>query len=286
MRIMRFVSIVALCAGLFLASACGRTEIVKAALPTSPSEIPGPTPGPTPAPTPGPTPTPTPGLRVQFNIDEAVSSIDRQIIEDSVPLAQELFRQQFQREIRNILTITARAIDCPDPVFARLGSQIDICSLSPGWLGTGTKARKKTMGHELFHILQQQNAWPRDQWWLVEGSAEYVGYALVISRGILSYQDVLSCAVDRYFSAGGHSLPSLDRVDGTVGSAYSMGWLAWHRLLGGIDAIPKLSAGLSGLPFETAYGMSIETFHADFASYRLTLTPRVGGLSPCHALSD
>ena len=48
---------------------------------------------------------------------------------------------------------------------------------SPYWPRATIRSKQKVIAHEFFHIVQQDLGWSGVLIWLVEGSAEYVGYA-------------------------------------------------------------------------------------------------------------
>lgn len=234
-------------------------------------------------PLPSPTPAPVPAFRVQFNFDEVISAPDRQIAEAAVPIAQEYFSATFAKQIQGAITVNVKASDC---VISAGNSIVQVCTLNEGWAGTSDVRKAKILGHELFHILQQQNGWPGSDggalysanWWRVEGSAEYVGYAMTIAKGTVSYERVRSCQTGNYVRGNlSTPFPPLDQIGrDTPGVKVVFVWLAWDHLLNGLTGASKISGGLSGLPFEAAYGKSPEQFVQEFEQYRRTLSdPRI-----------
>ena len=156
------------------------------------------------------------------------------------------------------------------------------------WVQAGPVTRRKILIHELFHVLQYDVLWiPNlgDPSWLVEGSAEYVGYASLAGAGLMNYDEVKRCQTNKYFDFNAASLPELDSLSMQMPGAYAMAWLAVDRLVGGPSGIPKFAtfwrAGTdSHHAFQVAFGPTMSTFTSDFKQYRRTLVrPEAGSCS-------
>jgi hypothetical protein len=124
----------------------------------------------------------------------------------------------------------------------------------------------------MFHILQREVGWP-GAWgdWLQEGSAEFLGDAVVINAGMAIIGEVRECQISNYFGAGGPSAPPLEWLSFGHGNPspcrYLIAWLALDRLLGGPAGTPKLAAyWTSG--FQAAFGRTEQSFYQDFEQYR------------------
>lgn len=255
---------------------CGATEII----PTAPTPISGPGPEPVPGPTPGPA-----GLQVKLEISDMVTPSDRHTIESTIDLAQGYFATHLGREMKGVLTVAVS--ECSTAAHAVNGNRVVICTQSAGWRERTELGRRQMMSHELFHILQQQAGWPGSagappsQWWILEGSAEFVGNAIATSQGGATYEQVRNCQATQYLFSG--TVPPLDQLSSQANGSFSLGWLAWDRLLNGFGGIPKLSEFLSGASFDQVFGRSQGAFVAEFEQYRGAITRRGDGRTACSA---
>lgn len=236
--------------------ACGGTELADS-VPTGPNSPSSPS---------------SPVFKATFNYDDSVSTNDRQVIENGVSFAQEFFERRLGVAVRGDLPVEVFSGGC------NFGAQtvgnplrIQICTSSSSWAPVGGTVRSKTVTHEMFHVLQAQNNWIFE-WWSREGSAEYVGYAAVIDRGMISYQTIHNCQVDQFVNNGRQMIP-LGEISRDTYGGYGLAWLAWDSLLGGMGGIGKLSRGLRGMDFDSAYGISRPAFEEQFIDYRRSLQP-------------
>jgi hypothetical protein len=136
----------------------------------------------------------------------------------------------------------------------------------------------------MFHTLQFEVGWLRDSsGWLLEGSAEYVGFGAVVAGGTATWDVVKTCKL--YFDGNDSSIPSLDQVFPLLyDGRYGVAWIAVDRLVNGLIGIPVLrryweSSGDWTARFTNAFGVGPDDFYRDFAQYRRTLTKR--GSYPC-----
>lgn len=125
------------------------------------------------------------------------------------------------------------------------------------------------MVHELFHVLQFHNGWVFSPTWLVEGSAEFVGYkGALIDSGLLSAGQAQGCHI---WNIAFSSVPlgPLQNYENTIGDGptYSLFYLAVERLLGGRGLAPLARV----TNFQSSFGTSQSDFHSDFEQYRTTL---------------
>lgn len=228
---------------------------------------------------------------VSYQYDDSISADDRSMVESVVPLTKEYFQRQFGRTINKSITVRLRAID-GGVTGTGGGSSLTIYTLNEGWIIVGRTQKSKIIAHELFHILQGEVAGFFDlAAWFSEGSAEYVGYGMVVEAGMTSSEAVKVCQTDNYFGADGPSAPPLEHLsDATspVRGFYLIAWLAIDRLLNGPTGIPRLrgyweATGASDLRFQVAFGVLLTDFYRDFAQYRTTV--RGSGTNSCAALN-
>ena len=136
--------------------------------------------------------------------------------------------------------------------------------------------------------------------WLSEGMAEYITYEAMIDSGIIDRSEFISEVIEANLSnatrSGQFSRPLRDFAEGAIADIGihpgTIGLIALHRLVpsapGGIMSLRTIcekvaaiasdpSLGGTGMfypeAFETAFGVSLEDFYADFEEYRLELNP-------------
>ena len=114
--------------------------------------------------------------------------------------------------------------------------------------------------------------------WIQEGTAEFVAFEAMIESGEMDRSEVMGVMLSRAQGSGELSRPLQDLVKGVTGMwPGHVGFLALHRLVpsapDGILALRTLCEEFesgSTLPeaFETAFGVSLDDFYADFEVYR------------------
>lgn len=167
---------------------------------------------------------------------------------------------------------------------------------APSWSGPQIQEwmRAKTMAHEIYHVVQ--HAWiggdltgrggdgtvpvggPR---WLIEGSAEIVGYRAAKSAGF--YEDYERERAWQIARVKETSIPlrELELLDGlrrAGQSGYPLGFIACELLtrdrgLGSLGAYWRAIAGGQTwqAAFAASFGRSVDAFYAEFESYRAGL---------------
>jgi len=230
-----------------------------------------------------PTPTDQGSLppAVHVDYDAGITAEDKTIIENAVTVASNYFQSHFQRTIAG--PVTVKVWNSNGPFAAKVpytGDVLTIYVQNEEWRTAGRMRRTKLVAHEMFHILQREAGWP-NPWggWLHEGSAEFMGDAIVIGAGMATIDEVRQCELANYFWLDGPSAPPLDQLSFDDGNPthgrYAIAWLAWDRLLGGPDGTPKLVAyWTSG--FQAAFGQTEQSFSRDFEQYRRSLRPPGG----------
>jgi hypothetical protein len=212
---------------------------------------------------------------VSIDADSGVSAQDRQIVENAMTIAQNFFRDRLGLEMSGQVSVTMASRACTFGEQVN-GNHMDLCTVDQSWTVVGTLQRTKIVAHESFHILQNQNRWSGiGQWWQTEGTAEYVGYAVVVANGMVSYDAVKNCQIDNYNSVP--SIPPLEQLNSGINGSYLVGWNAWDYLLGSVDNVSRLKPMLTGSVFEAAFGRPVTQFYSDFAAYRQTLPRRNSG---------
>ncbi len=215
---------------------------------------------------------------VHFDFDAGITDRDKATLETSVRLATDYFQRQFQRTLLGPVTVLVRNADGPFAVSATTGTTVvTVYVHHADWQTHGPMKRTTMMVHELYEVLQEEVGWP-GEWggWLQDGSADYVGDAVVIDAGMAGIDEVRQCQISNYFGSDGPFAPPLEEisfdVDSPTSSRYVIAWLAWDRLLNGPANTSKLAVYWNS-GFESAFGQSEHRFYRDFEQYRRGLQP-------------
>jgi hypothetical protein len=149
---------------------------------------------------------------------------------------------------------------------------------------------QKILAHELFHVVQAQLGMPDERTvpidqprrggpnWLIEGSAEYIGYRVAGDLGLQAY--ATSLAHEK--SVASSVATPLDQLmtiqQSQFTSFYELSEVAVDHLVAEtsisalVDYFRELGAGKSWQDaFQGAFGRTIDAFDADFAAYRAKL---------------
>lgn len=144
------------------------------------------------------------------------------------------------------------------------------------WQAVSPPEREKIVAHELFHIEQSvlDASWDsrsRGPVWLLEGSAEYMGWSAVVSAGAISPDAVQS----EVSAEAGRATGTLADYEGqsayTAGGLYPLGYLAVQQLVRdhGVAALATYWRDLGSLPwqdaFSHAFGVAPAAFYASFS---------------------
>ncbi len=149
------------------------------------------------------------------------------------------------------------------------------------WQQSGVPNRLKVMAHEIFHSLQSQWA-PQMQgseiYWLVEGTAEVVGYRVAAERGYLNYKASIADWKTRTRPVK-LQLQALERdwPPAFYSTVYPLSALACDYLVGE-QGLAKYSSYFKllgiGTPwqeaFEQSFGKTVSQFYTEFAAYQQT----------------
>ena len=163
------------------------------------------------------------------------------------------------------------------------------------WSRGDLLSRQKILAHEIFHLLQEQlekdptlcGRTPPDQvrscgpTWLIEGSAETMGYRVAAARGLIDLRSFEQ--VDLTSRVRGTTL-TLNSLETYAGQGQPHAWDTMHLAAVHLANIaPKRAQAFgdffaaigTGVPwrqaFQGAFGMSVETYYTNFADYRSKL---------------
>jgi hypothetical protein len=271
--------------------------------PTSPTPAAAATPAPVATATPTPAPQPPANFGVfSFSFDAGTSVSDQALIGEAVQIASDYFTTTFGRtltqpvQIRGSLTAQGCGLNGTGGAAAFTGQAVSTyCMGNQGWNANGPILKRKIVIHETYHLLQFERRWlglPGGQasgpTWLIEGSAELVGYHALDSRGLLPYSTSQGCQVKEFTDFGVNEppgLPNLDAVESpeafsrTRGPLYALSMTGLDQLIGG-RGLAALNTYMDSLAnaanpwptaFQSAFGQTPAAFYAQFPSYRASL---------------
>ena len=156
----------------------------------------------------------------------------------------------------------------------------------PHWVGKSDIRHWTIVVHEYthgwyHHLGCQTKFWSPLGSWLTEGTATYVAYETMIKRGHMQRAYVMDRLFSFSLSSGALGRPLRDFAKGAIRDIGihpgNVGALALHRLVqsapGGILSLRTLCEEVgdgASVPdaFETAFGVSLDDFYADFEKYR------------------
>jgi hypothetical protein len=271
-----------------------------------------------PSPPTGPVPAPPPGPNELFEFDSGVTAADQDEIKGDVAYAVQDEAVLLGAPISAVTTFVSNSPDWladQECRFLKLRNEDGNCVervrqryagggsgeagpgglflnwAAPSWRSDGGAGQnQKIIAHELFHVFQYQldkvslnsgddsRPPPGGPAWLLEGSAETVGYRVAADRRL-----VASSAAGEISRAKQISTPlsSLERyADIQIPNVYSLFHVAADHLVSITPAgVPALTTYFNAIgggmawqdAFRTAFGMSIEAYYANFAAYRAGL---------------
>lgn len=225
---------------------------------------------------------------VTFEIDGGVSNEDEAYLREGVRLAQDFLLAEFGADVGAPVTVQALATGSTPPyVGEAVGGQITTYTSHPAWREQYPPLRRvEHAAHEYFHLMQEDLIGTRldraeaGPVWLVEGSAEYVGFLALASKGVVSYDGVR--AYHQANVAFGPLLPLLEDLESRQafyaapqGSAYSLSALAVEILVAerGVGSLGDYFAGLGrsvawDAAFADAFGQTPGDFYATLEGLR------------------
>jgi hypothetical protein len=256
----------------------------------------------------GPVPAPPPGPNTSFTFGGEMSAAAQDEIKGDVAYAMQDEAVLLGAPITSVATFASsnpdwladqlcRFIGAGSKCFSYAGGPAATSShggiflnwASLSWT-SGAPQNQKIIAHELFHVFQYQldklfaahesssRVYLSGPVWLLEGSAEMVGYRVAVDRRLFpSYASVLAGQISRAKQIG-TPLSSLETYDeAQIPNVYGLFSVAVDHLVtvapGGLLALTgyynALGAGMVWQDaFRAAFGMSIEAYYANFAAYR------------------
>jgi hypothetical protein len=227
-----------------------------------------------------------------FVFADTVSESQRQLIRDGVQNADAFHKSVLGRAVKESTTVSGvfSATGCSSggsAAYTGAGSVV-FCLGNPGWKMNGPVRQQKIVQHELFHVWQFEYKWISNPatsgaTWLIEGSAEWMGYKGIAAGGLLPFETALGCQVKEsadFTTRTPPGLPALSTVEtraafqSTVGPLYTNSMLAADYLLttSGPTALKvygdAIAAGTEWhVAFQTAFGISTTMFYAQFPTW-------------------
>jgi len=283
---------------LLSSAACGGGSSTPTS-PTPTASTPTPTP---PVATPAPAPQPPANFGVfTFSFDAGTSVADQALIGEAVQIANDYFTATFGRtlttptQIRGSLSAQGCGLNGTGGAAAFTGQgSSTYCMANQGWNANGPILKRKIVIHETYHLLQYERRWiglPNAQGsgpnWIIEGSAELIGYRALDSRGLLSFSTAQGCQVKEFTDFGVSEppgLPNLDAVESpqawtqTRGPLSALAMTGMDQLVGSRltslnTFMDSIANGANPWPaaFQSAFGQTSTAFYAQFPSYRASL---------------
>lgn len=270
--------------------------------PTAPSSTPAATTPPTTPPVPATPPTPAPPANFgpyTFVFDAGTSAADQALIGEATRLAHDFFQATFGRtierptEIRGLLNAQGCGAGGGGGAAAFTGiGFVTFCLGNQGWIQPRPITRRKIVVHEIYHVMQFERRWLGTQQnsgalWVIEGSAEVVGYRGIDSAGLLSYDTARGCQVREFTDFAMREppgLPNLSELESnqawgqTRGPSYTVAMTGMDQLLStrSLTALNTYMDAIAGgtpwqTAFQNAFGQSTSAFYAQFPAYRAGL---------------
>ena len=150
---------------------------------------------------------------------------------------------------------------------------------NPQWVNRTFEQKMQTGAHEYFHIVQHELSrnWfgSLEPHWLIEGSAEYVGYGAFMEEGILTQEEVDSLLHLRTARSQAPALSSVEFVSDWLAvcpelPCYSISFEATQSLLtrGDLRDLGRFLVLARAEPwpeaFDESFGITVEDFYTSF----------------------
>jgi hypothetical protein len=230
-----------------------------------------------------------------FSFDAGTSASDQAIIGEATQLANDFFTETFSRtlttptQVRGALSATG-CNNGGSAAFTGAGS-VTFCLANQGWTSLGPNTRRKVVVHELYHVLQFERRWlgtaQTGPDWIIEGSAELVGYKALDKRGLLAYATAQGCQIKEYSDFNARNPPGLPNLSSleshqqwqtTTGPLYALAMTGMDQLVSrsGITSLNTYMDAIAGgaqfpAAFPQAFGMTTTAFYDQFPAYRAAL---------------
>ncbi len=219
-----------------------------------------------------------------FFFDPGVSELDKYEAIEGIRLGQLMIAGYFGiPTLANLrITVLEDADAVSDTTMATtFGSEIEIYTGSEVWQDLSQIERLETVVHELFHVYQNlmiESAVEPELAWFAEGTADAVGFQAVFPLGVTDQAEVYNL-MGFMLTQNPVTTPlsQLEGFDAMVADAYPVAYIAVQYLLGSrglsVAAIGDVYVGLAAgrtfaESFETAFGVSLPDFYAEFESWR------------------
>lgn len=220
-----------------------------------------------------------PAGSVEFRHGEGVSEQYQIEIEEGVYLARDYLFQAWNMMLDRQVVVETFATDgMPGDAG---GNAIGFSTGSPVWIDTTARQRIKIAVHEYLHLAQHQlGMTPETPIWIVEGSAEYMALSAIVSRGLVSAEDITAFhTYNVAYAPGMATLRDMEQIwDFSTGPVYSVAALAVEQLVlqSGVRSIRTFfelvgEEQTNADAFHTAFNQDMDTFYNEFESIRANL---------------
>lgn len=211
----------------------------------------------------------------RFVVQDGVDAAELPPVREAIDRAREYLQRTFQwRPTLDVEVLLSTLPNIGSSTATASATRITVYIQSEGWK-SARQTRRKILLHELFHVLQQQEGWNMGLTWLVEGSAEIVGFrGTWVEERLLTEVQVRGCHIwsvtgssvlmplENYATNNGQPFPP------NGGPIYSLFFLAADRLVSerGIGSLKRVTN------VESDFGLSLPDYYSQFAAYRATLS--------------
>jgi hypothetical protein len=226
--------------------------------------------------TPSPSASPSQTADITFNVGVGVSAEDEQYVRDGMADGQAYFASHFDWTPTHTVTVQVRN-QSANALGESIDNVITLFTQDPKWTPAVPAVKRQISVHELFHVLQFQlgSFVSHPPVWLIEGSAEYVGYrAEIIDRGIESAESVHGCQIFRAAHAP-VPIPKLSQLETSALYSYDPGYSVPYLATEYLTREPGLAALIAYFrekaidsAFESAFGIAKNDFYTKFELYR------------------
>jgi hypothetical protein len=220
-----------------------------------------------------------------FQFEPGVSELDRYDVIEGIRLGQLAIASYLEiPHLANLRIYVLNAADNGDDttLASTVGSNIEVYTGSEVWRSLSPIERVETLVHELVHVYQNlmiEDAIAPELLWFAEGSADAIGFQAIFSLGVTDQTEVynlMSYMLTKYPTSA--PLSQFEGYGTMDADAYPVVYMAVQYLLGSrglsVSAIGDLYEGLAAgktfqQSFETAFGVSLANFYAEFEVWRL-----------------
>lgn len=214
---------------------------------------------------------------VEFYFEDAVSSADRAQVEDGVRVAQ-AYIQRFLGGMKGTACVQVKVDVDKTGTAVTNGKTVTIWTTPAGWISTSggrypSWHLPKVSAHEYTHVWQLEFLARVRPTWMLEGTAEFVGYQSIIDGKIVGSEPPRQFALQGALSPSNAALQTYENT--LPGSAYSMAYLAVGNLIlgPGPESLRLFFEGLGSgadweIAFQRAFGLPVQEFYGRFEAFR------------------